>query len=280
MSAAFEHQIIEPDYVTPERVRQAMGEYGRKKAGLAVRDALIRGFMSGMLLAFATSVVLTVVAEGSQPWVGALVFPLGFVLLVLLGFELLTGNFALVPVAVMDGEVGVGAMLRNWSLVFGANLVGSLVYAVLFYATTTKFGRVDGGPLAEVLVARAESKTLAYQHVGAAAGLSTAFIKAILCNWMVATGTIMALVARSVLGKLICMWLPVFAFFAMGLEHSVVNMFLLPAGIMFGDTVQISDWLLWNQLPVTIGNAAGAFLLVSLVMRSTYSGRRAEAPAS
>ncbi|HMM49045.1 MAG TPA: formate/nitrite transporter family protein [Miltoncostaeaceae bacterium] len=263
----------EQDYVAPEVVRATMGAYGKKKANLPARDTLVRGFMSGMLLAFATSVAMEVIAEGSLPWVGAFIFPLGFVILILLGFELLTGNFALVPVALMDRTVSFSKMMANWGLVFVANLIGSLVYAVLFYAVMTKFGQVSAGPIGEVIAHKAESKTLAYQEVGTAAGVGTAFVKGILCNWMVATGTIMALVARSVIGKLICMWLPVFAFFAMGFEHSVVNMFLIPAGIMFGNDIGWGDWLVWNQITVTVGNAVGAFLLVALVMRVTYTRR-------
>lgn len=262
------------DYVAPEQVAAQMASKGATKAALGADDMLIRGFMSGMLLAFGTSVALTAVAGGSPLWVGALLFPLGFVILVLLGFELVTGNFALIPAALFAGKVSAAQLIRNWSWVFAGNLLGSLAYAVMLYAALTKFGHVDAGPLGAELASRAESKTIAYAHVGTAAGVGTAFVKAVLCNWMVATGTVMALVSTSTIGKIAAMWLPIFAFFAMGFEHSVVNMFVIPAGILFGDQVTVADWWTWNQVTVTIGNIVGALVLVAMVMHRTY-GRRA-----
>lgn len=261
------------DYVPPPDVVEAMVAAGRKKAGLAVRDLLIRGFMSGMILGFATSVALTAVAGGSPLWIGALLFPLGFVILVLLGFELVTGNFALIPTAILAGRAGGGQLVRNWSWVFLGNLVGSLAYAVLLYWATTGFGHSDGGALGATLVERAESKTADYAAIGGAAGIGTAFVKAVLCNWMVATGTVMALVSKSVIGKVTAMWLPIFAFFAMGFEHSVVNMFVIPAGILFGNTVTVSEWWQWNQVTVTFGNIVGALLFVAMAMYFTHSRR-------
>ncbi len=257
----------------PGEVTEQMVAKGTAKANLSVKDMLIRGFMSGMLLGFATSVALTAVADGSPLWVGALLFPLGFVILMLLGFELVTSYFVLIPSAGFDRQVSGARMLRAWAWVFAANLAGSLAYAVLLYWSLTKFGHVDAGALGQAIVERAEAKTLAYEEVGTAAGVGTAFVKAVLCNWMVATGAIMLLVSRSVIGKIVGIWLPIFAFFAMGFEHSVVNMFLIPAGILFGDTVTIADWWQWNQVTVTLGNIVGAVLFGAMVMYYTHSVR-------
>lgn len=262
---------ITEDYVSPEEVTAQMAAKGAAKARLSIRDMLIRGFMSGMLLGFATSVALTAVADGSPLWVGALLFPLGFVILMLLGFELVTSYFVLIPTARFDGQASGPQMMRAWAWVFLANLAGSLAYAVLLYWSVTKFGHVDAGALGQVIVERAEAKTLAYRDVGAGAGVATAFVKAVLCNWMVATGAIMLLVSRSVIGKVVGIWLPIFAFFAMGFEHSVVNMFLIPAGILFGDTVTIADWWQWNQVTVTAGNIVGAVLFGAMAMYYTHS---------
>jgi formate/nitrite transporter len=266
--------IITQDYVAPDDLVEAMVAAGTKKAGLAVRDLLIRGFMSGMILAFATSVSFSAIAEGAPLWAAAVLFPFGFVVLVLLGFELVTGNFALIPTALFDGKVGAAALVRNWSWVFLANLLGSVTYAVLLYWSVTKFGHVDGGKLGAVIVEKAEAKTLAYEHVGTAAGIGSAFVKAVLCNWMVATGTVMALVSTSVIGKITAIWLPIFAFFAMGFEHSVVNMFVIPAGILFGHSITIGDWWQWNQITVTLGNIVGAVLFVASAMYLTHSKSR------
>lgn len=247
-----------------------MAAKGEKKASLSIEAMLLRGFMSGMILGFATAVSMTAVAEGGPPILGALLFPAGFVILMLLGFELVTGNFALVPSALLDRRIGWLALGRNWLFVFIGNLLGSVLFATLLYAFTTKFGHVDGGALGKVIVARAEAKTLAYAHAGTTVGVVTAFLKGILCNWMVATGTVMSLISHRVTGKILAMWLPIFSFFTLGLEHSVVNMFLIPAGILFGNTITVTDWWIWNQLTVTLGNIVGAFFLVAWVMHRSY----------
>lgn len=97
------------DYVMPEMVVEAMRAAGTKKAKLAVGDLLLRGVMSGAILGFATAVALQIVSEGSPAWTGALLFPIGFCILVLLGFELVTGNFALLPAALLDGRIGLAS---------------------------------------------------------------------------------------------------------------------------------------------------------------------------
>src|SRR5262249_8442422 len=152
---------------------------------------------------------------GLPPLVSALIFPVGFVMLVLLGLELATGNFALLPAALADRRIGVGAMLRNWAWVYAGNLVGSVLYAALLYAAITNFGTSNGGPLAEQLRQLAQKKTLAYEALGAA-GWATAFVKAILCNWMVTIGAVLAFASRSTAGKILAMWLPITTFFAHG----------------------------------------------------------------
>jgi formate/nitrite transporter len=261
------------DYVIPSDVAATMAVNGEKKGALPFKDIMIRGVISGMLLGFATAVSMSAIADGSPLFVGALLFPVGFVIVILLGFELVTSNFSLLPTAILNGRTTYARLARSWSLVYLANLIGSLFFAFLYYWSTTKFGHADAGKIGATIVERAEMKTLAYEHVGAAAGLGAAFIKAVLCNWMVSLGTVMALVSTSVIGKIAGIWLPIFAFFALGFEHSVVNMFLIPAGILFGDTITIADWWQWNQVIVTLGNIVGAVVLVAMVMYYTHAVR-------
>jgi len=85
-------------------------------------------------------------------------------------------------------------------------------------------------------------------------GLFAVFTKAIFCNWLVTLGAVMALTSTTTIGKIVAMWLPILTFFAQGFEHAVVNMFVIPAGMMLGADVSISQWWLWNQIPVTLGN--------------------------
>jgi formate/nitrite transporter len=201
--------------------------------------------------------------------VAAICFPVGFVILVLLGLELATGNFALLPIGCFGGDVRPSQALRSCAWVYAGNLLGSLAYAALFYAAITGFGTSNGGALGDQLRKAAQAKTLAYAALGPA-GWGTAFVKAMLCNWMVTLGAVLALASRSTLGRIVAMWLPITTFFAHGYEHSVVNMFVIPAGRLLGAPVTLSTWWLWNQIPVTLGNVAGGILFTGAALYAAY----------
>jgi len=103
------------DYVNPKELMHDALVAAEKKASLAVSDMLIRGILSGVFLGFATSLAVVVTAQGLPPIVGAILFPVGFVMLVLLGLELATGNFAVLPAALAAGKISYAKLLRNWS---------------------------------------------------------------------------------------------------------------------------------------------------------------------
>jgi formate/nitrite transporter len=267
------------DYVNPKDLVQEVVMVARKKASLGVVDMLVRGALSGVFLGFATSLAIIVTAQGLPAIVGAILFPVGFVMLLLLGLELATGNFALLPVGVAAGEISARKLLRNWGWVYLGNLIGSVFYALLFYWAITNSGSSTSGPIGDLLKSAAQKKTLGYMTLGVS-GWTTAFIKGILCNWMVAVGALLALVSRSTIGKIVAMWLPIMTFFAQGFEHSIVNMFVVPAGMMFGAPVPIRSWLFWNQLPVTLGNIISGALLTGLALYATYHEKQAAPSAA
>ncbi|PYM37755.1 MAG: formate transporter [Candidatus Rokuibacteriota bacterium] len=262
-------------YVKPDAVVAQMVQAGALKSRLPVRDLLTRGFLSGALLGFATTLAFTASLQTRVGLVGALVFPVGFVMIVLLGLELVTGNFALVPLAVLEGRSDAGALLANWAWVFLGNLLGGVFYALLFTASLPA-----GSEMARQILVAAEAKTLGYQRLGAQ-GMAMAVGRAILCNWMVALGVVMALTSQSTAGKIAAMWLPIMTFFAQGFEHSVVNMFVVPAGMLLGARVGLADWWLWNQIPVTLGNVAGGMVFTGLALHLTHRAAPArEAPTA
>jgi formate/nitrite transporter len=269
------------DYVKPAEVVENMMLAGEIKGSLPAKDLLIRGGLSGALLGFATTLAVTATVQTNTPLVGALVFPIGFVIIVLLGLELATGSFALLPLAVTNRRLSLPGMLINFGWVLFGNLIGSLLYAGLFAAALSTCGQAaDGSGIAAKLVAIAQAKTTGYAKFGVA-GLSTVFIKAILCNWMVTLGVVAAMTSRSTIGKIVAAWLPIFLFFALGFEHSIVNMFVIPAGMLLGAKVTIADWWLWNQIPVTIGNFAGGALFTGFALYWTYRpGTTVSAPVS
>src|SRR3954463_14259902 len=118
------------DFIKPSDVVKSMLAASQTKADLSVRDLLIRGVLSGALLGFATSLALTATAQTNTPLVGALVFPVGFVMIVLLGLELVTGSFAVTTLAAVDGRRSWGQVMSNLTWVFIANLIGSVLYGV------------------------------------------------------------------------------------------------------------------------------------------------------
>jgi len=251
-------------YVKPDVVVENMIQAGAVKGKLSAKDLLIRGLLSGALLGFATTLAFTATAQTGLGIVGALIFPVGFVMIVLLGLELVTGNFALIPLGVMDGKIKVADLIFNWSWVFLGNLIGGILYAFLFAKTLA-----PAAPLAKMIIGISEAKTLGYAKLGYD-GLVSAFIKAILCNWMVTMGVVMGLTSQSTIGKITAMWLPILTFFAQGFEHSVVNMFVIPAGMILGAQVSLADWWVWNQIPVTLGNIVGGFIFTGLALYITY----------
>ena len=231
--------------------------------------------LSGALLGASTSLAFTGAISTGQPLVGALIFPVGLVMIVLLGLELLTGSFALLPLARLARGTNARTILANWGWVFLGNLIGSVLYGALLVIALTNMGTLAPAGVAARIVATAEAKTTAYAAIGTA-GMVTAFVKAILCNWLVCLGVVMSMTTTSTIGKIAATWMPIFVFFAQGFEHAVVNMFIIPTGMMLGAKVTVADWWLWNQIPVTLGNLVGGFVCTGLALYLTH---RPAAPA-
>jgi formate/nitrite transporter len=267
------------DYVSPKELVQEAVQLAKRKSELSVADMLIRGILSGAFLGYATSLAVLVTSQGLPPIVGAILFPAGFVILVLLGLELVTGNFALLPAGVMAGTVSVRKLLRNWGWVYFGNLLGSLLYAALFYLAITNWRTGNGGWVADLLKQAALKKTAGYAAMGAS-GWALALVKGILCNWMVTIGAMLALVSRSTVGKIAAMWLPIMTFFALGFEHSVVNMYVLPSGMMLGAAIPLKQALFWNLLPVTIGNLIAGAVFTGMALYLTYPTKSYVVPAA
>ncbi len=265
------------DYVKPADVASAMLETGRRKLGLTPTDLLIRGALAGSILAAATSLALTGMVQTGQPLVGALIFPVGLILIVLLGLDLVTGSFGLLPLPWLERDVGTSAMFANWGFVFIGNLIGSVAYGGLLAIVLTNFGTAAPAGVAAKIVAVAVAKTAGYETIGIA-GLVTVFVKAILCNWMVCLAIVASMTTSSTIGKIACAYMPVFIFFAQGFEHAVVNMFVIPTGMLMGAKVTIADWWIWNQIPVTLGNLVGGFIFTGLALYITHKPR-SSAPA-
>lgn len=260
------------DHVVPQKLMDEVEAAGRKKAALGTRALLLKGFLSGALLAYGTAFAYKASAglpEGVGALVAGAVFPVGFAMIVLLGLELATGNFAVLPVGMARGTVGWSRMMRNWGWVYFGNFLGCVFVGLLLALALTEVFVHAPGALGAKIIAVAESKTLAYEQAGAH-GWATAFVKGILCNWMVALGTVLGLSSTSNTGKVIAIWLPVSTFFALALEHSVVNMFVMPTAMLLGADISVAQWLSWNQIPVTLGNIVGGTFLTGLLLHYAH----------
>jgi formate transporter len=258
-------------YLAPSEFAAKMIDAGESKVFMSTRDTLIRAYMAGAILALAAAFAVTINVQTGQPLAGAILFPVGFCLLYLLGFDLLTGVMTLVPLALIDKRPGVtmGGLLRNWTLVFFGNFAGAATVAWMMAVIVT-FGFTEApNAVGKALGVIGEGRTVGYAAHGGA-GMLTLFIRGVLCNWMVSTGVVAAIMSTTVSGKVIAMWMPIMLFFYMGFEHSIVNMFLFPAGLMLGGKFTFMDYLLWNEFPTVLGNLVGGLTFVGLTLYTTH----------
>ena len=259
-------------YVKPAELVTTVIDAGVAKVMLSTRDTIVRSILGGALLTLAAAFAVTVSVNTGIPLLGALLFPVGFIMLYLLGYDLLTGVFVLAPLAWMDKRPGVtiGGILRNWGLVFVGNFIGAITVAVLMAIVVT-FGFSDApNAVGEAIGHIGEGRTVGYAEHGFA-GMLTLFIRGVLCNWMVSTGIVLSMIAKDVPGKIMAMWMPIMLFFFMGFEHSVVNMFLFPSGLLLGADFTLMDYLVWNEIPTVLGNLVGGLVFTALPLYLTYA---------
>jgi len=259
-------------YLVPSEFVAKMVDAGEAKVLMSGRDTLIRAFMAGAILALAAVFAVTITTQTGQPLVGAILFPVGFCMLYLLGFDLLTGVFVLSPLAWLDRRPGVtvGGVLRNWGLVFVGNFAGALVVAVMMSVIFTFGFQTEPNAVGKTIAGIGEARTLGYKHYGAA-GMLTLFIRGMLCNWMVSTGVVGAMISTQVSGKVIAMWMPIMVFFYMTFEHSVVNMFLFPSALIMGGHFSVMDYIVWNEIPTVLGNRVGGIAFTGLTLFATHA---------
>jgi formate/nitrite transporter len=248
-----------------------MVDAGESKIFMSSKDTLIRAYMAGAILALAAAFAVAMTQQTGSPLIGAALFPVGFSMLYLLGFDLLTGVFVLTPLAWLDKRPGVTlrGVLRNWGLVFVGNFAGALTVAVMMSIVFTFGFSTEPNAVGKALAGIGEARTLGYKEYGAA-GMLTLFVRGMLCNWMVSTGVVGAMISTSVSGKVIAMWMPVMVFFAMTFEHSIVNMFLFPSALIMGGGFSVADYIIWNEIPTVVGNLVGGLAFTGLTLYSTH----------
>ncbi|THE09597.1 formate/nitrite transporter family protein [Bacillus timonensis] len=250
---------------TPQRIAQLAVEAGTKKAGLPLPSMLILGFLAGAFISMGYLLDIRVTANLPENWgtfgsfLGAAVFPLGLILIILAGGELLTGNMMSVSFAFLSKKVTIGWLLKNWLWITISNFVGAIFVAYVFGNLA---GLTDHGPFLAKTVAMAQTKL--------DEGFWESLYSAIGCNWLVGLAVWLSYGAEDVGGKILAIWFPIMGFVAIGFQHVVANMFIIPAAIFAG----YFTWMDYfrNFIPVYIGNAIGGSIFVALAYWLAYIG--------
>jgi formate/nitrite transporter len=239
-------------------------DVGVRKVGLSFLSTLTLGVLAGAFIAFG-SMFFTVTITGSEfgygptRLLGGMAFSLGLVLVIIGGAELFTGN-SLIVMAWANRSITIRALLRNWTVVYAGNLIGALATAGLVHLSGTLL--LGGGEVGQTASAIALEK-LSLDPI-------EAFVRGVLCNILVCLAVWMCFAARSVSGKILAIIFPVTAFVALGFEHSIANMYLLPVAMLHMDGRIDAMALLANLVPVTAGNVVGGGVLVALVYWLVY----------
>lgn len=251
---------------SPKEVIDAALVTGCNKVALPSRDfgrfALLT-VLAGVYIAFGgtLSVILgygfpelTAGNPGLQKLLSGAAFPIGLILVVVLGAELFTGNNALLMPPLMAGKCSWRDVAVNWALVYLGNFVGAIGFVYVFVYVT---GLMSPEPYHAAIVKIAEAKV--------SMPWLTVMVKGIGANWCVCLAIWLAMAAKSSGAKMFGCWLPVMAFVALGYEHSIANMFFIPCGMLEGASVTPWQMVCDNLIPATIGNIIGGALLVGCV---------------
>lgn len=248
---------VAPDPFLPAEIAKRLEAANVARAALRMRSLLLLGLLGGVYISFGAAFATLVLTDsalgyGLSRLAAGVAFSLGLIMLVLAGGELFTGNNLMV-LALAGRKIPVSAMLRNWCLVYTANAIGAILTAYVIHFT----GVLDAGGVRATALSIAEGK--------AQLGAPTAFLRGILCNMLVCLAIWLSVAARSVEGKIVAIAFPISAFVALGFEHCIANLYLLPIGMLSGANVPLAD-LFANIGAVTLGNTVGGVILAA-----TYS---------
>ncbi|WP_367305698.1 formate/nitrite transporter family protein [Alicyclobacillus acidocaldarius] len=251
-------------FLSPAEIAQLAVEVGEKKTKEAWWKLLILGILAGAFIALGFLVDIRVTASlpdslaSIKSLVGGAVFPVGLMLVVIAGGELLTGNMMTVPIAVHAGRASIGGLVYNWFWVLVGNLLGSLFVAGAFGVGAHL---LTADPFKATVIAIATAK--------AKLAFGPTILSAIGCNWLVCLAVWMAYGAKDIVGKIFAIWFPIMAFVAIGFQHVVANMFVLPAGLWVGADYSwgkvIEEWC-----GAFIGNAIGGWIFTALAYYLVY----------
>ncbi|MCM1293582.1 MAG: formate/nitrite transporter family protein [Bacteroides sp.] len=248
---------------TPKEITIATLDAGSNKVGLSGGRMLVQSIQAGAFIAFGGALSLivgfgfpdiTASNPSLQKLLSGAMFPIGLILVVVLGAELFTGNNAVLMPGLIGRRFGAADVACNWTLVYLGNFVGALAFA---YFLVYLAGLTSAEPWHGAIKSMAEAKTsLPWMVV---------IVKGIGANWCVCLAVWLALAGHTLVEKALGCFLPVMAFVALGYEHCVANMFFIPLGMMEGASVSVGSFIANNLIPATIGNIIGGALFVGCI---------------
>lgn len=255
--------MIYMSFYKPEQIAEITVENGTKKAKYPLLKSAILGFQAGAFIALGYLLYIKVTAPmsgelaGISTFLGAALFPIGLILTLIAGGELLTGNMMAVPMAWLAKKINIKQLIANWSVITISNFVGAIFVAFVFGHLV---GLTETGPFLEKTISIAEHKL--------EASFLQAFLSGIGCNWLVAAAVWLSYGSDDMTGKILGIWFPTMTFVAIGFQHVVANMFVIPAAIFAGHFTWIE--YLHNFVPVFLGNAVGGSVFVALAYWQAY----------
>ncbi|MDO5035791.1 MAG: formate/nitrite transporter family protein [Porphyromonas sp.] len=190
-------------------------------------------------------------------------FPIGLILISLVGGELFTGNTFYLVAGARTGAIPQRYIAQNWLIVYFGNLIGAVAFSYFFVEVS---GLMDSGHLTQVI------QEIGYGKVSQS--WAVIFFKGIAANWLVCLALALGFASRSMFGRLVGTWLPVMAFVTLGYEHSIANMFYIPTAVMRGAEIGLWEAIWNNFIPSTLGNIIGGGLLVGALYSWLYGGKR------
>jgi len=243
----------------PNEVIEAAVENGRKKSVIPFKRLMLLSVLAGAYISLGGALSLIAgfgfpdAPAALQRIISGCVFPIGLILIVILGGELFTGNNAMLIPAYMHGDYNASAIARNWTVVYFGNFIGAVTFAWLLVYLP---GLTAPEPYASAIIHMAETKT--------SMPWLSVLLRGIGANWCVCLAVWLAMSGRRLIEKMAACWLPVMAFVTLGYEHSIANMFFIPLGIMQGADVSITTFINDNLIPATIGNIIGGAIFVAM----------------
>ena len=268
-------------FKTPEQTSQIVADISAKKCYSSTGKLIILSFLAGAYMALggmigeivSSGLYNTGMPAGLTNMAFSTVFPVGLILIVLTGSNLFTGNIFMLTFGYMDNRFKIKDLLIDWTGTYLINLIGALFVAFVL-AYYSGIMTVEPFKSTAIMIAYAKAYGGAdlyfHGHILHTLTFIQAFIKGIGCNWLISLGIFMATSANDLTSKAVSIWLTLFSFCALGFEHAVANMYLIPIGMLLGAHINFLQFITNNLIPVTLGNVVGGAIFVGCAYGFLY----------